>query len=186
MTPQAHLRRRYAAASAAALVLAGCSYTITGQPTDAAGTIISTSPYEEPTVRTPLADRPGSATVSATYDQMQISIRVAVTAVVPSLNWVPRDKPGSAICSDGPTDQEGRLQALQTWGANGPIPDEQWPAVVAAVEAAVASYGFGELVAIVDRPGDHLAESVGPYGATVQIGTGKNVILTTITGCHPE
>lgn len=71
-------------------------------------------------------------------------------------------------------------------GANGPIPDEQWPAVVAAVEAAVASYGFGELVAIVDRPGDHLAKSVGPYGATVQIGTGKNVILTTITGCHPE
>ena len=137
-------------------------------------------------MRTPLADRPRSAEVSATFNQMQVEIRNAVTTVVPAVVWAPRDKPGAAICTGDATGQDGQIQAIQPWGAQIPIPDEQWPAVAAAVAAAIAPYKFGPLAPIVDRPGDHTSEAIGPYGATVEIGSGNHVILLVITGCHPE
>lgn len=137
-------------------------------------------------MRTPLADRPRSADISATFNQMQVEIRNAVTTVVPAVVWVPRSEPGASGCGGDLAGQGGRRQAIQPWGAGSPIPDQQWPAVVAAVNTAAAPYKFGPLAPIVDRPNDHLAEAVGPYGATIQIGTGKKVVLSVITGCHPE
>lgn len=185
MSAQACGRRSAVVGAALTLLVAGCSTTVTGRPTS---TSPSTPPAssEESTVSTPLADRPSSATVSATYDQMQADIRTAVTAAAPSVVWKLRHEPGAAGCDGDLAGQGGRTAFLQPWGAPGPISDEQWPAVVTAVNTAIASYEFGALSPIADQPADHLAEAVGPYGATVEIGTGKNVILSVITGCHPE
>lgn len=172
----------------ALLVIAGCTTTVTGQPASSndPDTAAPSSSSEESSVSTPLADRPTSAAVSATYDQMQADIRTAVSTVAPSVVWAQRREPGAAICTDEATGQDGEVRTIQPWGAPGPISDEQWPAVVTAVNTTIATYEFGALSPIVDRTNDHLAEAVGPFGATIQIGTAKNVILSVITGCHPE
>ena len=117
---------------------------------------------------------------------MQVEIRNAGTTVVPAVSWAPRREPGGSACSGDLVGKGGRTAFLRPWGAERPIPDEQWPAVVAAVDAAIAPWELGPLAPIVDRPGDHTSQAIGSYGATVQIGTGNHVIVGVITGCHPE
>ena len=179
-------RRAVATCVFACLVGSGCASTVTGRPTDTDGTPMTSSSPKEPLVKTPLADRPRSADISATFNQMQVEIRAAVTTVVPAVSWAPRREPGASGCSGDLVGKGGRTAFLQPWGAQIPIPDEQWPAVVDAVDAAIAPYKFGPLAPIVDRAGDHTSEAIGPYGATVEIGSGNHVILSVITGCHPE
>jgi hypothetical protein len=164
-----HLRR--ASAGMLLILLAGCTTTIQGQ--------------ERP-VTVPLSDRPTSTEVVARYDRMQAEIRAAVTTTVPTVRWFTRREVGRSSCAEFPVTSGGQVVSLQPWGSSGGIPDDAWPTAVRAVAAAAAPYEFGDVFTIVDRPGDHLVQLRGPFGATIDFGTAVNVVLSITTGCHLE
>ena len=164
-------RAAVAGLTAVLLVLpSACSTTTKGQPS---------------AVTTPLTDRPSSDTTVARYETLQTDIRHAISTVAPTVVWEQRREVGRSGCVDGEVGDGGQVVTLQRWGAQGGISDEQWEAVLDAVSAVGAHYGFGDLFAVVDRPGDHQVQLRGPYGATIDLGTKVNVILTVTTGCHP-
>lgn len=151
-------------------VTSACSATTEGQPS---------------AVTTPLTDRPSSDATVARYDTLQNEVRDAISTVAPTVVWEQRREGGRSGCADGEVGDGGQVVTLQRWGAQGGISDQQWPAVVDAVSAVGAPYEFGRLFAVVDRPGDHQIQLRGPYGATIDLGTTVNLILTVTTGCHP-
>lgn len=169
MTTTTRLRRT-AATMAVISVLSACTTTTEGQPS---------------AVTTPLTDRPSSDTTVARYITLQTEIRDAVSSVVPTVAWEQDRNGGRSLCSEGEIGDGGQIVTLQPWGAEGGVPDEQWPAVVDAVAAVAAPYEFGDLFAVVDRPGDHQVQLRGLYGATIDLGTKVNLVLTVTTGCHP-
>lgn len=164
-------RAAVAGLTAVLLVLpSACSTTTEGQPS---------------AVTTPLTDRPSSDTTVARYETLQTEVRHAVSTVAPTVVWEQRREGGRSLCAAGEVGDGGQIVTLPRWGAPGGIPDEQWPAVVTAVTAVAAPYAFGDLFAVVNRPSDHQIQLRGPYGATIDLGTAVNVVLTVTTGCHP-
>jgi len=66
-----------------------------------------------------------------------------------------------------------------------PLSDEAWPGAVATAEAIARRNGFDDTQVTVDRPGDHQVRFTNSTdGAYIDVGTGKNALVTTNTGCH--
>lgn len=165
-------RTRAALLVAVLSLAAACSTTTTTGGTDV-------DPMTE------LQSRPSYEDTVATYTTMDQEIRDAVTAAVPTVAWILERGARSAGCSEPFDNLGGRSTGLDSYGAPGAIPDDEWPAALAAAEAVAQRYGFDDTATVVDEPGNHQVRfSSSTDLAYVNLGTVVNVVLSTFTGCH--
>lgn len=134
---------------------------------------------------TELQSRPSYEDAVATYTAMEVEIRAAVTAAVPTVTWKLERAGRSSGCSKPFDNLGGRSTGLDSYGAPGAIPDDAWPAAVTAAETVAKRYGFDDTATVVNASGNHQVRfSSSADLAYVDFGTGVNVVLATFTGCN--
>lgn len=135
----------------------------------------------------PLADlqsRPSAADAVATYTAMQADVRAAVTAVDGRVVWKLEQPTATAGCGEPFDGLGGETTALETWSADGGIPDDSWPAAADAARAAAARSGLTETTTVVDQPGRHQIRFTNSADGTyATLGTEVNAVLAGFTGC---
>ncbi|TQF74870.1 hypothetical protein FK531_02005 [Rhodococcus spelaei] len=111
-------------------------------------------------------------------------IRIAVAAAVPAGSWRPNRPPSGAGNCEGFTHTAGQSRTTGTWVLEGGIPDERWPAALAALRSVIDRRGYGAPIVAVDRRNDHALRIYGPDDAYLWFGSGANAVLDVATGCH--
>ena len=165
-------RPRSAALAVLTVLCSACSTTTTTGGTDV-------DPLTE------LHSRPSFEDTVATYTAMEVEIRAAVTAAVPTVTWKLEREGRTSGCAEPFDNLGGKFTGLDSYGAPGAIPDDAWPTAVAAAETVARTYGFDDTATVVDAPSDHQVRfRSSTDGAYVDFGTGVNVILATFTGCN--
>ncbi len=127
----------------------------------------SAAQYEE------MLSRPDIDTIAERYEEMRAAIRRQVVADLGLSAWINSYKQSSSGCRDYPAvDQKFKeSRGLPGWYSEGNLPDEKWPAVVRIVTEIAGRYGFGDLITVVDRPGDHEISLHDQYGGELVFGT---------------
>ena len=121
----------------------------------------------------------------ATYSAMEVEIRAAIVGAAPTVQWVVEQPEPNSGCSKPFDNLGGRTVTLLSHGTNTPIPDEAWPATLAAAETIARRHGFNQTFMKVDQPGNHQARFTNTTdGAYSDLGTLADVVLQTYTGCH--
>lgn len=137
-----------------------------------------------------LRSRPTFEQARLEYQQVLRDAAKAAGAVAPQTVWDFDDDffAGESLCAP-PLEKIGEAgSGSYTIGGKVAPTDEQWAAVIEAIQAAVRDRGFTREGTIVNRPGQHAAVFAGPYGASMQVSAKLNVTISIKGACflHAE
>ena len=135
--------------------------------------------------RAALRQRPDIEAISARYERMQAELRHRLSTEIGGLVWVKTDNESYRSCAFEFSEvAERESRSLPRWSARGNIAHDRWDQAMTIVQEVTGNYGFGTPEVIVDRPDNHRIAIRGPYGSTLDFGTGVNTVLSVHTGCH--
>lgn len=108
----------------------------------------------------------------------------AASVIVPALRWYEFANRNQGLCG-GEFSGTGGLNAFVAhMGADGAVPDAQWPLVLQAARDIATQAGMTQLQVLADEPGNRNIRLYSDDGNAINIGYMKNTLVTGETGCR--
>lgn len=131
-----------------------------------------------------MRDLPTLEETEATMVAVVDEIKAAATAINPALRWEESRPRRAEGCGGAFARTDGSSVRMPLWGSQAPIPDADWPEILAAAREIAARAGIHDVNVRVDQPGDHDVLLSGETGNRLQIGTKVAASITGETGCR--
>ncbi|MFD4369103.1 LppA family lipoprotein [Rhodococcus sp. NPDC058521] len=115
-----------------------------------------------------------------------VRIGDAATAIAPELRWNWSYDRSQGTCSGPYSNTDGVSVTTQLFGADLPIRDEVWDAVLDAAARVAAEAGMDRRDVQTDQPGHHDVTFESEDGNKITLGTYKASSIRGTTGCRYE
>jgi hypothetical protein len=111
-------------------------------------------------------------------------IAQAITTRLPQLQFAQNRPRSQGGCQGGYGATHGLMMYLGNVVADGPIPDDAWPDVLADARRIAATYGITEIETRVDNPGQHNVRLYDDTWNEIIVGYSKATVISGTTGCR--
>ncbi|ATY13202.1 hypothetical protein CU254_24235 [Amycolatopsis sp. AA4] len=134
-----------------------------------------------------LATRPTLDEAAARYEQLLATLRARMTADFKVEQWT--EEPGTAEYSGcAPqfaelTEKEAAKKFLSRWYSPTSLL-ARWEQAKQVAREVAGGYGFTTVTLDTNQAGDAELTLTDKFGAQISVGSGKNTVISLITGCH--
>lgn len=134
-----------------------------------------------------LATRPTLDEAAARYEQLRATLRERMAAEFKVEQWA--EEPGTAEYSgcapqfSALTEQEAAKKFLPRWYSPTSLLS-RWEQAKPLVREVAGEYGFTTVTLDTNQAGDAELNLTDKFGAQISVGSGKNTVISLVTGCH--
>jgi hypothetical protein len=123
-----------------------------------------------------------------TKTQLQDAVKeitTAATQLLPALTWDNLHGDTTGNCEAPYEQTDGKRYFLPDAVASGAtVSETDWQTILAAAKTSAAKVGATDEQVVQDQPGNHDVWFSGPAGMFIKIGSKKDLVISTYTGCR--
>jgi hypothetical protein len=171
------IRQQTALAIIAALALAGCGVSNTGD-SNTEGTISPSAATAK------IRALPSLEDTESAMKNVMIQLGAYVVSLVPGMQWDWRHDRSMTGCAPPYSETHGTDVFLQNYVGSLPIPDAVWPNVMERAQQLAASLGATNIQTFHDEPSNHEVRFYSDENTALQLGTLSASVISGNTGCR--